>query len=68
MDATEIKATFTKLMKCNFELEYYENTATVFKTMDMPVKDKVKVTMIKFTKASNLAGIQAHISLVPWNK
>jgi hypothetical protein len=57
MVETEIKATFAKLMKCNFELEYFENTATVFKNVEMPVKDKVKVTMIKFTRASNLAGM-----------
>jgi hypothetical protein len=57
MGDKEVKDEFCKFMKSNFELEYYENSATVFKTMEMPIRDKMKTTMIKFTRASNLPGM-----------
>jgi hypothetical protein len=68
MATEEVKDSFTKVMKCNFELEYYENTATEFKTNEMPMRDRGRFTIIKFTKASNLQGKKAHLSLAPWNK
>jgi hypothetical protein len=68
MNPDSVKDAFMKMMKCNFEFEYHENTSTHHKDMDMRSRDRTRITMIKFTQASGLPGRKAHLSLPEWNR